>query len=297
MPSPAAASRLMRRGECTLRSKVLRAQRAGAKGAVIFNDGAPRRTGLIRGTLGSPGARIPAVFATHADGQALLRARGRVDLAVRASSRRRLTRNVIGDSPFGSGRERVVLGGHLDSVPEGPGMNDNASGASTVLAIAEREGTRPQPGRRPLRVAFWAAEEEGLVGSRQHVRRMSRADRDDILAYVNLDMVGSRRGRRYTYGSDGAVVDRLDDAARGVIRARGGTPQERSLGGSSDHAPFRRAGVPVYGLFSGAGAPEDTCYHRRCDRIGQIDRRTLDDLSRAAAAAVGAALDPRKVSR
>jgi Zn-dependent M28 family amino/carboxypeptidase len=264
---------------------------------VVFNDGAPGRTGLIRGTLGSPGARIPAVFATYPAGQALLRARGRVNLAVRASSNRRVTRNVIGDSPFGGGRERVVLGGHLDSVPEGPGINDNASGASTVLAIAEREGSRRQPGRRQLRVAFWAAEEEGLVGSRQHVRRLSKADREAILAYVNLDMVGSRRGRRYTYGSDGAVVDRLDNAARGVIRARGGTPQERSLDGGSDHAPFRRAGVPVYGLFSGAGAPADRCYHRRCDRIGQIGRRTLDDLSRAAAAAVGTALDPRKVSR
>lgn len=287
---------LVKRGECTLRSKVLRAQRAGASGAVILNEGTAGRRGLIPGTLGSPGARIPAVFATHADGLALLRARPRVELAVRATSERRTTYNVLGDSRFGHGK-RVVLGGHLDSVPEGPGANDNASGASTALAIAEREASRPRPGGRPLRVGFWAAEEEGLIGSRRHVRRLSKSRREALLVYLNLDMVGSRHGGRFTYGSDQPVVKRLDEAARSVIERRGGKPKKESLGSNSDHAPFQDADVPVYGLFSGAGAPEDGCYHRRCDTVRQIGRRTLDDLSRAAAAAVGTALDPRKAEK
>ena len=33
-----------------------------------------------------------------------------------------------------------MVGAHLDSVPEGPGMNDNASGAAAVLAVAEALG-------------------------------------------------------------------------------------------------------------------------------------------------------------
>ncbi len=149
---------LVKRGECTLRSKVLRAQRAGATGIVIFNDGASAgRRGLIAGTLGSPGVRIPAVFATSDDGRALSRVRTSVELAVRATSERRTTYNVLGDSPFGRGN-RVMLGGHLDSVPEGPGANDNASGAATVLAIAEREATRPRRRR--------AAPAGGVLGGR-----------------------------------------------------------------------------------------------------------------------------------
>ena len=287
---------LIKRGECTLRSKVQRAQRAGAAGAVIFNEGGPGKAGLITGTLGSPGARIPAVFATHQDGLTLARTRPRVELAVRATSARRTTYNVLGDSRFGRGR-RVMLGGHLDSVQEGPGANDNASGASTVLAIAEREASRPRPGGRPLRVGFWAAEEEGLIGSRRHVRKLPKSRRDALLVYMNLDMVGSRRGEPFTYGSDQPVVERLDEAARAVIVRRGGKPREESLGRNSDHAPFEDAGIPVYGLFSGAGAPHDSCYHRRCDTLRQIGRPILDDLSRAAAAAVGTALDPRKAEK
>ena len=304
---------LIQRGECTLKSKVLRAQRAGASGVVIFNEGQIGRRGLIPGTLGEPGARIPAVFASYRTGVALSRARGPINLTVRATSERRTTHNVVADSPFGRGAERVMLGGHLDSVPDGPGANDNASGSATVLAIAEREAGQGSGSGRPLRIALWGAEELGLHGSRRHVRRLARSQRQAIAAYVNLDMVGSGNGGRFVYGSDQPVIGALEGVARGVLRRRGSPARERSLSGGSDHAPFERAGVPVFGLFSGAegmktaeqsrewggqaGRPYDRCYHRRCDRAGRIDRRTLDDLSRTAAAVMATALDPRKAGR
>ena len=59
-------------------------------------------------------------------------------------------------------------------------------------------------------------------------------------------------------------------------------PRERGLGGGSDHAPFDRAGIPIVGFFSGAGAPYDRCYHRRCDRLDGINRRALAELGGAA---------------
>jgi Zn-dependent M28 family amino/carboxypeptidase len=297
---------LIQRGTCTLRRKVANAQRAGAPGVVIFNEGQRGRTDAIAGSLGGPGLRVPAVFVGHAAGVALSRARGEVVLAVNAISERRTTHNVVADSPFGRGRERVMLGAHLDSVPGGAGANDNASGVGTVLAVAERAAERG--GRRPLRVGLWGAEELGLHGSRRHVAGLARRERARIAAYVNLDMVGSANGGRFTYGSGQPEVARLEAAAARTLRERGAAPRRRSLGGGSDHAPFERAGVPVFGLFSGAGGqktpdqrrawggrsgrPYDPCYHRRCDRAARIDRRTLDDLSRAAAAAVDAALTP-----
>ena len=206
-----------------------------------------------------------------------------------------------------------MLGGHLDSVVEGPGANDNASGAATVLAIAEREAGQAPGSRRPLGIALWGAEELGLHGSRRHVRRLTEDERRAIAAYVNLDMVGSANGGRFLYGSDQPAIRTLEAVARRVLDRRGTPARERSLGGGSDHAPFERAGVPVLGLFSGAsglksaeqsrewggraGRPYDRCYHRRCDRAERIDRRTLDDLSRTAAAVVATALDPRKAGR
>ena len=59
----------------------------------------------------------------------------------------------------------VMAGGHLDSVPAGPGLNDNGSGVAALLHIAERLAGED----RPLRFGFWAAEEIGLVGSRRYV--------------------------------------------------------------------------------------------------------------------------------
>ena len=88
--------------------------------------------------------------------------------------------------------ERVYMAGaHLDSVREGPGMNDNGSGVAAVLEVAEQLASRPLAGGAALRVGFWGAEEIGLVGSDRYVRRLSAAERRRIRAYVNLDMVGS----------------------------------------------------------------------------------------------------------
>ena len=56
-----------------------------------------------------------------------------------------------------------MVGAHLDSVPEGPGINDNASGSAGILAIAEvLAGTETA---NALRFAWWGAEEFGLLGS------------------------------------------------------------------------------------------------------------------------------------
>ena len=167
---------LVERGGCRLRSKVDDAARAGASAAVIFNDGRPGRRGTIPGSLVGPGARIPAVSASFATGRRLARAEGRrVSVRVRAVSERRTTHNVIADAPGAGGGDVVMAGAHLDSVPEGPGINDNASGVAALLDSAEslaRAG-----GERRLRIAFWGAEEAGLLGSRHYVRQLPAAER------------------------------------------------------------------------------------------------------------------------
>ena len=63
----------------------------------------------------------------------------------------------------------VVVGAHLDSVPEGPGINDNGSGTATILTIAEQMSRLHIKPRNTLRFAFWGAEEAGLFGSNFYV--------------------------------------------------------------------------------------------------------------------------------
>ena len=272
-----AAIARVERGDCTFRTKALNAQRAGAAAMLLVDPAGDAEP--LRGTLGAPGVRIPAlVLGAEAAGR--LAAGQGARLAVDAVAERRLTHNVIADGPAGGGRV-LMAGGHLDSVLAGPGLNDNGSGVAALLELAEALGARP--GGTAVRLGFWAAEELGLYGSRHYVRGLSAAERRRHLGYVNLDMVGSPNAVLEVY--DGA--HRIE---RALQRALPEPAPLEGLDGGSDHAPFRRAGIPVGGLFTGAsadgpgGRPRDPCYHRRCDTIDNVDRAVLLEAARAAAA-------------
>jgi hypothetical protein len=271
---------LIQRGTCTLRTKAVLAERAGAAAALIANDGRPGRTAALRGTLGSPGVGIPVLSLSTATGRTLASGDGsprpRVRVRVDAASERRSADTVLAQWPGDGGGRFVLVGAHLDSVIDGPGINDDGSGVAALLSVAQQ-----RPGRS-VRFAFWAAEELGLHGSRQYVRSLARADRRRIAAYVNLDMVASPNPSPQVYGTH-----RVDDALRRAVRATGRTPHRTELGGASDHAPFARAGIPVGGLFTGGsetgrdGKPRDPCYHRACDDLDNANLEVLADMTAA----------------
>jgi Iap family predicted aminopeptidase len=266
---------ILPRGTCTFRVKALAAQRAGAGALVIVDRDAGRP---FRGTLGQPGVRIPVVSVGRDAGARLARSDGPVAFDVRTTSEQRRTRNVLAETPSTTARTRRVAmaGAHLDSVEEGPGINDNASGMAALLELAER--LRDRAG---LRIGFWAAEELGLYGSRAYVRSLGAAERRRLSAYLNLDMLGSPNPAALVYDTDDEVEELLRDA-------RPGDEGETDIGGASDHAPFDRAGIAVGGYFTGAqeragnGRAADPCYHRRCDTIGNVDEDALVAMTRAA---------------
>jgi Zn-dependent M28 family amino/carboxypeptidase len=222
----------------------------------------------VAATLASPGLRIPAL----ALGSEAAVGR-RATVVVRAVSERRETASVIAETGPEDAPRVVMAGGHLDSVPAGPGLNDNGSGVAALLHIAERLADED----RPLRFGFWGAEEIGLVGSRRYVNGLSRDERRRIAAYVNLDMVGSPDSEPEVY--DGARS--IEEALRRHLPRGTGDVQ---LEGNSDHASFERFGIPVGGIFTGI----DDCYHRRCDTLRNVD---LGVLEQSAAATEAALLD------
>jgi Iap family predicted aminopeptidase len=267
------------RGDCFFRVKAENAERSGAAALLVVNE--PGEEGVPGATLGGVGVGMP-VLIVSAD--VSLDDGTQVTLAVDAVSERRRTDNVIADTPGGAGTQVVMAGAHLDSVASGPGINDNGSGVATLLEAAEAIGARP-PGAR-VRLAFWGAEELGLIGSRHYVRRLDGGERRRIAAYLNFDMVGSPNARAAVY-SDG------DPDLTRVLRQAAGRPLPgESTGGASDHAPFRAAGIAVNGLYTGAGerGPEgeqrDPCYHRACDRLQNVDAVVLVEMARAAAKAL-----------
>jgi Zn-dependent M28 family amino/carboxypeptidase len=255
------------RGTCTFRAKALAAQRAGAGALVI-----PEK--VLGATLGSPeGIRIPVLTVSERRAQALLQSGKRVRVRVETESGRRTAHNVIAETRRAP--RTVMAGAHADGVGAGPGINDNGSGVAALLEIARRE--RRTPG---LRLAFWAAEEVGLYGSRRYARSLRPADRQRISAYVNLDMVGSPNPQSIVYDSG----NRVEEVLR---RALPGPERELRLDGSSDHASLAAVGIPVGGYYTGAeeraenGKPSDPCYHRACDDAGNVNVASTARFARA----------------
>jgi Zn-dependent M28 family amino/carboxypeptidase len=87
-----------------------------------------------------------------------------------------------------------------DSVTEGPGINDDGSGSAALLETALLMANLNPP--NTLRFAWWAGEEQGLLGSNDYVAGLSQAERDRIALYMNYDMIGSPNYIFMVYDSD-----------------------------------------------------------------------------------------------
>src|ERR1700750_2038019 len=104
---------------------------------------------------------IPVVTISKADGAGLRASPGTATIKMNAGVRVEKTRNVLAQTKPGSPRDVVMVGGHLDSVPAGPGIDDNGSGVAAVLETALQMGSSPAV-HDAVRFAFWGAEEIGL---------------------------------------------------------------------------------------------------------------------------------------
>jgi Zn-dependent M28 family amino/carboxypeptidase len=270
----------------------------------------------LNGTLGSPGQNVPVLGTTLAIGQELvaLLGSGPVTLHIVTStlSDTRTTWNVLADTPGGRADRTIVVGGHLDSRLEGPGINDNGSGSSAILEIAEQFAKRDIQPRNRVRFAWWGAEEFNLLGSTAYVNSLSDEELADIEANLNFDMLASPNYVRFVYDGDnsafppgpqaadapdgsGLIEDVFNTYFAGQDQATDPTPFD----GRSDYGPFIAQGIPAGGLFSGAegikteqqaaiyggtaGAPYDACYHQLCDDIDNLNLKGFDELADGAA--------------
>lgn len=313
-PDPAVA--LIQRGTCDFGVKAANAQAAGYDAAIIFNEGQEGRQELLTGTLGNP-VDIPVVGTSYADGVALAETTG-ATVHVTAKTEvdlNRTTSNVIADLPGKTKNpdQVVVVGAHLDSVAAGPGINDNGSGTAAVLEIAKqfKKTGLAKKAARPVRFAFWGAEEKGLLGSYHYVGSLTDAQRAKIYANLNFDMLGSPNFARLVYDGDGSVDGNAGPAGSAEIEKvfldyfgkKHLATAPTAFDGRSDYGPFIEMGIPAGGLFSGAegiktpaevalfggtaGVAYDRCYHQACDTISNISTKALDQLGDAAAHSVG----------
>lgn len=291
---------LVDRGACPFAEKQAVAAEGGAV-ALIVADNADEID--MAGTLGKrTDVTIPVISVTKADGARLRSRPGDVTLSLKAGFRTSKTRNVVAQTQTGSTANVVMVGAHLDSVPWGPGINDNGSGVAAVLETALQMGSSPQV-NNAVRFAFWGAEEAGLKGSRNYVESLDADQLKNIALYLNFDVLGSPNPGYFVYNGDPSVDsnEQRSVAAEGsaaiertftaYLSGAGETSQSATTDGRADDDGFTLAGVPTGGLFSGAeqkktdeqaelwggtaGEPFDPNYHKSTDTLQHVDRRAL----------------------
>ncbi len=307
---------LMQRGTCPFVDKFDNAKAAGAAAALIMNDGGEGREEPLFITA-TPNIGIPTAMTSNDVGESLYQEAQAgavsVRIAVDATTTPNEEINVIADSRKGKKSRTIVSGAHLDSVPEGPGINDNGSGTAAQLEVAEQAARLKDP-RNRMRFAFWGAEEAGLVGSTAYVAE--QADNGgiaDVEANLNFDMVGSPNFVRFVYDGDLSDSDpppsgapdgsaQIEDMFVRYFRSRSLATRPTAFDGRSDYGPFIENGVAAGGLFTGAegiktaeeeaifggaaGLAYDPCYHQACDTFANHSRAGLNQMSDATAHAM-----------
>ena len=301
---------LIQRGTCTFALKAQNARSAGASAVIIFNEGQEGRTEALLGTLGAP-IDLPVIGTSFEVGAALFgMTNPTVHIMTDTASGIRSTKNLLVETSSGRSDRVVVVGAHLDSVAEGPGIQDNGSGSASNLEIAiqmKKLGIKPV---NKVRFMWFGAEEGGLLGSEHYVSTLSATQIKDIALNLNFDMIASPNFIRFVYDGDGS--DTADAGPNGsatieevfskYFAGQKLAFEPTAFDGRSDYGPFIDAGIPAGGLFTGAeeiktsaeaaiyggtaGVALDPCYHQACDTYDNNNLEAFDQMSDAAADAV-----------
>jgi len=203
----------------------------------------------------------------------------------------------------------VIVAAHYDSIasldPSGdwvgetdsaPGADDNASGVAAILAMAQALADPSLTYDRTVRFIAFTAEEEGLVGSFQHVEQLAERG-EDVRMMFSLDPIGHNPSDTYWlwYSYDSRwpqEADHLDQTAVDTdspLTLQG--VDEALLGGDerSDHYPFWAAGYPAIHIGS---FPPPTTYHTMQDTIDVVDFEYLEAVTQLATSHVHALAEP-----
>ncbi|KAI0484862.1 Zn-dependent exopeptidase [Xylariaceae sp. FL0804] len=279
------------RGACSFGAKSELAGRAGAKAAVVYNYDSD----ALSGTLGTPSKHHVATFGLSGDDAAPvladLRAGKVVDSIAYIDSEVNTisTTNIVIQTTEGDPDNCVMLGAHSDSVGEGPGINDDGSGSMSLLEIAKQLTNFTV--NNCVRFAWWAGEEEGLLGSDYYVDTLPSEENMKIRLFMDYDMLGSPNFAYQIYNATNAVnpvgSEQLRDLYVDWYEAHDLNYTFIPFDGRSDYDAFIRNGIPGGGIATGAegiktkeeqamfggraGEWYDPCYHQLCDDVGNVN--------------------------
>ena len=197
---------LVKRGICPIADKLRFAKNNGAVGAILIHNIPGPDISSATLSAENYGQIAPVGVVTLEQGTEWFDAVEagetiEITLVVDAIAEERETWNIISETKEGDPNNVVMLGAHLDSVQEAPGVNDDGSGSAALLELAG--SIKKYKGfKNKIRFAWWGAEESGLVGSRYYVSQLSEEEADKTRFYFNYDMIGSPAPFFHVYAND-----------------------------------------------------------------------------------------------
>ncbi|CAK9439310.1 uncharacterized protein LODBEIA_P34940 [Lodderomyces beijingensis] len=279
---------LVKRGECAFGEKSRNAGKVGAKAAIIYDSNGP-----LQGTLGTPeGDEVPTLAVVEKEVAHYIEQLQKVPthkfettLYVDSYVRNISTLNVIAETAFGDHDNVVSLGAHSDSVGAGPGINDDGSGTISLLEVAKL--LTKFKVNNAVRFGWWAAEEEGLLGSEYYANSLSKEENAKIRLFMDYDMMASPNYEYEVYDANNNDHPNgsgdLKDLYVDWYKQHGLNFTFVPFDGRSDYVGFINNKIPAGGIATGAegvknksskekfGGEEnkwfDPCYHQLCDDL------------------------------
>ncbi|MDP6579232.1 MAG: M20/M25/M40 family metallo-hydrolase [Vicinamibacterales bacterium] len=198
--------------------------------------------------------------------------------------------NILAEIPGTDLADQVVMiGAHFDTTHAGTGATDNAAGVAAmmeVMRILQAVEARP---RRTIRLALWGAEEQGLLGSREHVRRhfgdrdtmRLRPAHETLSGYFNLDN-GSGRLRGIWLQENFAVAPVFEEWIASMSDLGVTTLGPRSVSGT-DHVAFDEVGLPGFQFIQDRLEYNSRTHHSNMDVVDRVQRDDVVQMAVVAA--------------
>ncbi|ODM18114.1 hypothetical protein SI65_06902 [Aspergillus cristatus] len=279
------------RGTCPFGTKSELAGKAGAVAAVVHNN----EQGPLSGTLGTPTPNHVATFGISDEDAApyLKQLKHGEDVDgiayMDAVVNTITTTNIIAQTTEGDSENCVMLGAHSDSVEAGPGINDDGSGTLSLLEVATQLTNYHV--NNCVRFAWWAGEEEGLLGSDYYVSVLPADENRKIRLFMDYDMMAGPNFAYQIYNATNAAnpigSEELRDLYIDFYESNGLNYTFIPFDGRSDYDAFIKNGIPGGGIATGAegikskkeeemfggqaGVAYDSCYHQLCDDVSNLN--------------------------
>jgi putative aminopeptidase FrvX len=159
----------------------------------------------------------------------------------------------------------IVVGGHLDSIEIGMGAIDDWSGAALLPSLYQ--SLKNTPRRHRFVFVGFAAEEPGLVGSREFVHKLGRDEIHRIHAMINLECLGAGPPEVWLHRADPHLW-RDYTAVAGLLHVPARVMNVDGAGDDDSHS-FLSAGIPVLTIHS---LTSETLHiiHSRRDTLAEI---------------------------